>query len=310
MKVSLRFRQLIEEFPTVATLAAHLLLSERPEKLVDRHGGARWNEPSPAKAFGAGARINNSVDQRSHAPAASGARRSGRPLYRAHRQEPRVRRRAPTHLADPRAVSGFRPLWKDLVYPIVSATSKGPRFTDIDGNTTWTSPTVRFGVLRPSTGLLVDAVHEQIDQRHHHRPAESARRRMRQAVRGDDRAMSGSRSATPVPRRCWLIRLAAPSPAAISSCSTRAITTASPTGAGRGTAGGRTVPAAPASRRRAWPTPSSSSTARPASLEVLRDGQHELAAVVIEPVQSRKPDLQPADYVREVRRICDESGTA
>ncbi|WP_280113547.1 aminotransferase class III-fold pyridoxal phosphate-dependent enzyme, partial [Nitratireductor aquibiodomus] len=38
------------------------------------------------------------------------------------------------HLADPRAASGFRADWKELVFPIVSDRSKGSRIWDIDGN--------------------------------------------------------------------------------------------------------------------------------------------------------------------------------
>ncbi|RYD19293.1 MAG: acyltransferase domain-containing protein, partial [Verrucomicrobiaceae bacterium] len=38
------------------------------------------------------------------------------------------------HYADPRAVSGFKSLWKEMVYPIVSARSKDAKIWDIDGN--------------------------------------------------------------------------------------------------------------------------------------------------------------------------------
>ncbi len=39
-----------------------------------------------------------------------------------------------THLADPRAVAGFRRQWKEMVYPIVAERSEGSRIWDIDGN--------------------------------------------------------------------------------------------------------------------------------------------------------------------------------
>ena len=38
------------------------------------------------------------------------------------------------HLADPRTVAGFRPVWKEIVYPIVSVRSAGSRIWDVDGN--------------------------------------------------------------------------------------------------------------------------------------------------------------------------------
>ncbi|MFJ4705508.1 amino acid adenylation domain-containing protein [Streptomyces anulatus] len=46
------------------------------------------------------------------------------------------------------------------------------------------------------------------------------------------------------------------------------------------------------------------------SLERIRRHGGELAAVLVEPVQSRNPGLQPAGFLRELRRICTEHGIA
>lgn len=48
----------------------------------------------------------------------------------------------------------------------------------------------------------------------------------------------------------------------------------------------------------------------PASLEFIRAHAHELAAVLVEPVQSRKPDIQPRDFLHAVREITAEAGAA
>ena len=48
----------------------------------------------------------------------------------------------------------------------------------------------------------------------------------------------------------------------------------------------------------------------PAALEILRAHAHELAAVLVEPVQSRQPDLAPVEFLKEVRRITEENETA
>lgn len=48
----------------------------------------------------------------------------------------------------------------------------------------------------------------------------------------------------------------------------------------------------------------------PRSLEVLSKHAHELAAVLVEPVQSRRPDLQPVEFLRELSKLTRESGTA
>jgi glutamate-1-semialdehyde aminotransferase len=46
----------------------------------------------------------------------------------------------------------------------------------------------------------------------------------------------------------------------------------------------------------------------PESLQFLREHAHELAAVLIEPVQSRRPDFQPVDFLHEVRDITTAAG--
>ena len=48
----------------------------------------------------------------------------------------------------------------------------------------------------------------------------------------------------------------------------------------------------------------------PRALKVLREHQHELAAVLVEPVQSRRPDLQPKAFLQEVRTLTQEAGIA
>jgi len=46
------------------------------------------------------------------------------------------------------------------------------------------------------------------------------------------------------------------------------------------------------------------------SLEWIRQNANDLAAVLVEPVQSRHPHLQPREFLEELRRITEKSGTA
>ena len=46
------------------------------------------------------------------------------------------------------------------------------------------------------------------------------------------------------------------------------------------------------------------------SLEWIRKNAEDLAAVLVEPVQSRHPDLQPIEFLKELRDITQKSGTA
>ncbi len=44
------------------------------------------------------------------------------------------------------------------------------------------------------------------------------------------------------------------------------------------------------------------------SLEIIKAHEHELAAVVVEPVQSSRPDLQPKTFLQQLRQLTKESG--
>ena len=48
----------------------------------------------------------------------------------------------------------------------------------------------------------------------------------------------------------------------------------------------------------------------PESLDWIRRNVNDLAAVLVEPVQSRHPHLQPVDFLKEIRKLTQESGTA
>lgn len=45
----------------------------------------------------------------------------------------------------------------------------------------------------------------------------------------------------------------------------------------------------------------------PESLQIIKERAHELAAVVVEPVQSRRPEFRPVEFLKEVRKITEQS---
>src|ERR1700751_1755043 len=47
----------------------------------------------------------------------------------------------------------------------------------------------------------------------------------------------------------------------------------------------------------------------PETLEVMRRSEDKIAAVLVEPVQSRHPELRPLEFLREVRKITEQSGS-
>ena len=305
MGTSLKFRQLLEQFPTAHTLAAHL------DELGADDASVQTDAPA-AMTLRQGAKIKTTggeelTAQQREALDALIARYTERTASsRTYADEHR------TYLADPRAVSGFRPLWKDLVYPLVSANSRGPRFTDVDGNS-YVDLTNGYGSSffghRPD--FVVDAVHRQIDTDIIIGPqspivGESARLftemtghdRVTFCNTGSEAVLAAIRLARTVTGRNLIVQHEGD----YHGINDEVLV--------RGTPSGRTVPATPGVPAESVANVLMLEYGSAKSLEVLRERANELAAIVIEPVQSGNPALQPADYVREVRRICDESGTA
>ena len=69
------------------------------------------------------------------------------------------------HFADPRSISGFRPFWKELIYPIVVESSSGSKMRDIDGHE-YIDFTMGYGtnLLGHSPRFITDAIAEQLDR--------------------------------------------------------------------------------------------------------------------------------------------------
>ena len=69
------------------------------------------------------------------------------------------------HFADPRSVSGFRPFWKELVYPIVVERSAGAKLWDIDGHE-YIDFTMGFGtnLLGHSPRFITEAIAAQLER--------------------------------------------------------------------------------------------------------------------------------------------------
>ena len=215
-------------------------------------------------------------------------------------------------MADPRVVTGFNPMWKDLVYPIVVNRSKGARLWDLDGNE-YIDLLSCFGAnllgYRPE--FLVDAMVEQLHAGievgpQHPMAAEVAdlitefigMERVAFCNTGSEAVMGAMRIARTVTGR-----------------KTIAIFTNSYHGIFdevivRGTRQLRSLSAAPGILANAVENVLVLDWASEASLQVLRERGHELAAIMTEPIQNKYPTVQPREFVHELRRIADEAGCA
>jgi amino acid adenylation domain-containing protein len=219
------------------------------------------------------------------------------------------------HYADPRAVSGFKSLWKEMVYPIVSQRTKNAQLWDIDGNE-YVDITMGFGTyfFGHSPDWLIDAVEKQLRTGMEIGPQSPIAGKLAKAIceltgmeratfcnTGSEAVMAAMRLARTITGRNRIAYFTGDYHGMFEEVLVR----------GAWVDGVyKAQPIAPGIPQSLVENMLVLDYADPASLEILRTHAHELAAVMIEPVQSRAPGLQPREFMHEVREITAKSGTA
>ena len=217
--------------------------------------------------------------------------------------------------ADPRTVSGFNRLWKEMIYQIVVTRSKGTRLLDIDGNE-YIDMLNGFGpgFLGHSPDFITGALHEQLDRGVATGPQcleamEAARllceftgnERASFVNTGSEGVQAAMRLSRTVTGRDKIVVFAKDYHGNFDEVLVRGV------GSGDKL---RSMPVAPGIPNRAVDDMIVLPYGADESLEFIREKAGELAAVIVEPVQSRMPEFQPKEFVRELRKITSESGTA
>jgi glutamate-1-semialdehyde aminotransferase/acyl carrier protein len=219
------------------------------------------------------------------------------------------------HFADPRTVAGFRNNWKEMVYPLVVKHSRGARFWDLDNNE-YVDVTMGFGtnLLGHLPPMVERAIKAQVAHGIEVGPQSaiagkvaglmcefSGMERVAFCNTGSEAVLAAIRVARTVTGRVKIATMSG----AYHGINDEVLI--------RGTmvdGKPKTVPIAPGIPEHSVEEVLVLDYGSPAALELLRKHAHELAAVLVEPVQSRHPELVPVEFLREVRRITEESETA
>ncbi len=215
------------------------------------------------------------------------------------------------HLADPRVVNGFRPQLKEIIYQIVIERSKGPYVWDLDGNK-YVDALNGFGMslFGWQPDFVLDAVRRQLDAGYEigpQHPLAGVVAKQIAEMTGFDRVGLCNTGSEAV---MGCVRIAR----TVTGRSKIAMFTGAYHGIFdevivRGTKKLRAVPAAPGIMPNTAENVLVIDYGTPESLEILRSQANELAAVLIEPVQSRRPDFKPIEFLKELREITRKSGT-
>jgi amino acid adenylation domain-containing protein len=215
-------------------------------------------------------------------------------------------------MADPRVVTGFNPLWKDLVYPIVADKSKGAYVWDLDGNQ-YIDLLSCFGAnflgYQPDEVVtaMIDQLHKGIEVGPQH-PLSAEVAQLISEFTGMERVAFCNTGSEAVMGAMRIART-------VTGRKTIAIFTNSYHGIFdevivRGTKQLRSLSAAPGILANAVENILVLDWASDDSLRILRERAHELAAIMTEPVQNKYPTLQPREFLHSLRSIADSAGCA
>jgi amino acid adenylation domain-containing protein len=217
-----------------------------------------------------------------------------------------------SYMADPRVVSGFKPLTKELIYPIVINKSRGSKLWDLDGNE-YIDTLNGFGsnLLGYQPDVIRDAMHDQIEKGYEVGPQHELAAEVSKLVcdfTGFDRSALCSTGSEAV---LGCIRIAR----TITGRSLIVAFTGSYHGIidevlVRGTKKLKSFPAAAGIMPEAVQNILILDYGTDEALAIIKERANEIAAVLIEPIQSRRPEFVPIDFVKEIRKITTASSSA
>ncbi|MBL9172937.1 MAG: aminotransferase class III-fold pyridoxal phosphate-dependent enzyme, partial [Verrucomicrobiales bacterium] len=321
--VKITFRQLNEEYPNLDRLADFLLPhaggAAAGAAPAARSGGpaaagasALEDAPELKKAFGAQAKIvRERVDDLTPTQRAwldDFIRRYNRKTAKSKAFTQSHRK----HMADPRVVTGFKPQLKEIIYQPVVERSTGSTLWDIDGNQ-YIDVLNGFGssMFGYMPDFIREACHRQLDTSIEIGPMHPLAGEVSELLcelTGHDRAavcntgseavLGAMRMARTVTGRSLIIAFSG----SYHGINDEVII--------RGSKSRKSYPAAPGIMPEAVQNMLILDYGTPESLKIIRERCSEAAAVLCEPVQSRRLEWRPVDFLKEVRAITEQNGTA
>ncbi|WP_113651832.1 polyketide synthase [Pedobacter namyangjuensis] len=215
------------------------------------------------------------------------------------------------YMADPRVVSGFKPATKELIYPIVINKSKGSRMWDIDGNE-YIDALNGFGsnMLGYQPDVIKNAMQNQLEKGYEVGPQHELAASVSKLVcefTGFDRSALCSTGSEAV---LGCIRIAR----TVTGRSLIVAFTGSYHGIVdevlvRGTKKLKSFPAAAGIMPEAVQNILVLDYGTPESMAIIKERGDEIAAVLVETIQSRRPEFVPVDFLKELRTVTKEIGS-
>ena len=216
------------------------------------------------------------------------------------------------HLADPRVVNGFRPALKEMIYQIVIEKSAGAHLWDLDGNR-YVDALNGFGMslFGWQPAFVTEALHKQLDLGYEIGPQHPLAGEVAQQIcdmtgferaalcnTGSEAVMGAIRIARTVTGRHLIVSFSG----AYHGIFDEVVV--------RGSKSLRTIPAAPGIMANVGENVLVLEYGSEEALRIIAERSEDIAAVLVEPVQSRRPDFQPKEFLKSLRNLTERSGIA
>ncbi|MBW4630832.1 MAG: aminotransferase class III-fold pyridoxal phosphate-dependent enzyme [Iphinoe sp. HA4291-MV1] len=217
--------------------------------------------------------------------------------------------------ANSRAVSGFLPFIKEMIYPIHAERGEGARLWDVDGNE-YVDISMGFGTLLfgHSPSFIIKALQEQSKQGILNGPQSRLSGQLAKLIceltgaqrtafcnDGTEAVMGAIRIARSVTGRSKIALFAGSYHGGSDGVLVKGVTTND----GRL----RSVPMTSGLPSYLAEDVMVLEYGTPQSLNILKEHAHNLAAILVEPIQSSRPDLQPKEFLFQLRQLTQETGT-
>lgn len=217
-------------------------------------------------------------------------------------------------LADSRAVAGFDPATKEMLYPIVAERAHGSRLHDIDGNE-YIDLAMSFGadLFGHAPPFIQDAVSEQLGRGVALGPQSDLVGEVSELMRqltGLDRATFCTSGTDAIMTALRVARAATGRNKVVIFSGSYHGTFDGVLGREHSDGSGQAVPSVPGVPPGMVGDLMILPYGETRSLEIIEGMLEELAAVLVEGVQSRSPDVQPREFVSALRRLTEDADTA
>lgn len=216
------------------------------------------------------------------------------------------------HYSDPRTVSGFLPLWKEMTYQIVTKKSEGSKLWDLDENE-YIDVIMGFGqyMFGHNPKFIRDAIEKQLKLGFEIGPQSpiagevaglicefTGFDRAAFCVTGSEAVLGAIRAARTVTGKDKIVFFVGDYHGIIDEVLIKTVVNGDQI---------RTMPIAPGIPKENVQNTIALEYGTEASLKTIEKLLPEIAGIMVEPVQARRPDFQPKEFLQKLRKITEEA---